>query len=129
MKELLLFLNDNSGAIGVLIAFATGFWALIKLREYLKDKRFKTYHEQIDELVNETRNPDRIIKLDRQIAIVFELRNFTNYYPVPRRILIGLKEQWKNQPNTTRAIEEIDLTLDFISKNWLVRTYRRWGNR
>lgn len=126
MKEFLVQLNNYSGAIGVIITLATGFWALLKLREYLKDKRFKTYHELIDELVNETRNPDRVIKLDRQIAIIFELRNFTNYYPVTRRILAGLRELWANQ---VRVIKEIDLTLDFIAQNWFIRTYRKWLNK
>lgn len=115
-------LNDYSGGIAILITLATGFWAILKLREYLKDRRFRTYHELIDEMVNETRNPDRIIKLDRQIAIIFELRNYASYYPVTTRILIDLKELWKDQP---RAIREIDLTLDFISHNWFIRTARR----
>jgi len=73
-------------------------------------------------MVNETRNPDRVIKLDRQIAIIFELRNYTNYYPVTHRILTDLKVTWKDQP---RIIKEIDLTLDFISKEWFTRIYRK----
>ena len=68
--------NDYSGGVAILISLATGFWAILKLREYLKDRRFRTYHELIDEMVNETRNPDRIIKLHRQIAIILELRNY-----------------------------------------------------
>ncbi|TAK57000.1 hypothetical protein EPO17_03155 [Patescibacteria group bacterium] len=122
MKHLIEQLNNYSGAIGIIITFISGIWALLKLREYLKDKRFKTYHELIDEMVNETRNPDRVIKLDRQVAIIFELRNFTSYYPVTRRILTDLKIAWENQP---RAITEIDLTLDFISRNWFIRMYRK----
>jgi len=122
MKEFFEQLNSYSGAIGILITLATGFWALLKLREYLKDKRFRTYHELIDWLVNETSNPDRVIKLDRQIAIIFELRNFTGYYPVTKRILIDLKELWNTQP---RATKEIDLTLDFISQNCMIRIYRK----
>ena len=46
-----------------------------------KDKRFETYHKLIDEFAEGN-------KLDRQIAIVFELRRFPEYYPVTKRILL-----------------------------------------
>jgi len=108
----------------VVIAVIAGFWAALKFREYLKDKRFKTYHELIDDLVNEQRQPDRTIKLDRQIAIIFELRNFPSYYSVTKRILADLKNQegWKN---SKRIVKEIELTLDFISRNRLMRIWQR----
>ena len=122
MENIFEQLNNYSGAIAVLLTAITGFWALLKLREYLKDKRFTTYHQLIDDLVNETKNPEKIIKLDRQIAIIFELRNYSSYYPVTKRILMDLKELWAEQP---RAIKEIDFTLDFISKNCVIRTYRK----
>lgn len=118
MKNILDLLNSYSSVITIILTIFAGIWAIIKFKEYLKDKRFKTYHELIDELVNETRNPDRVIKLDRQIAIIFELRNFVDYYPVTKRILIDLKSLWKKQ---LRATREIEITLDFISKNWLCR--------
>ncbi len=120
--RMLDFLNNYSGVVTIILTVIAGFWAVLKFREYLKDKRFKTYHELIDELVNEQLQPDRTIKLDRQIAIIFELRNFPSYYPVTTRILTDLKDEWKEQP---RAIREIGITLDFISKNWLKRAWRR----
>lgn len=122
MKNIFDILNTYSGTVTIILTVFGGVWAIFKFREYLKDKRFKTYHELIDELVNETRNPDRVIKLDRQIVIIFELKNFSSYFPVTKRILTDLKDQWKNQP---RAIKEIDITLDFISKNWFARIYRK----
>jgi hypothetical protein len=115
-------LNEYSGAIGIALTLLSGLWALLKLTEYLKDKKFQNYHRLIGELVDETSNPDRVIKLDRQIAIIFELRNYSTYYPVTGRILADLREPWKNQQ---RAVSEIDLTLDFISKNCFVRSYMR----
>ena len=121
--KILDLLNNNSGVITVILTIIAGFWTVLKFREYLKDKRFKTYHELIDELVDEQRHPDKKIKLDRQIAIIFELRNFPSYYPVSKRILTGLKDLWKeSQP---RAVQEIDLTLEFISNNFFIRFWRR----
>lgn len=122
MKNIFNLLENYSSTITIIITVLGGIWAIIKFREYLKDKRFKTYHELIDELVNETRNPDKVIKLDRQIAIIFELRNFIDYYPVTKRILTDLKDLWKEQP---RAIKEIEITLNFISKSYF---YRKWQN-
>jgi hypothetical protein len=93
-----------------------GFWSILQFNENIKDKRFKTYHELIDELVNEQRQPDRHIKLDRQIAIVYELRNFKKYFPVSIRILEGLKESWKNIPSITK---EIELSISYMkTKKW-----------
>lgn len=120
--KMLDLINTYSSVVTIILTIVAGFWAVLKFREYLKDKRFKTYHELIDELVNEQRQPDRAIKLDRQIAIIFELRNFPGYYPVTKRILADLKDLWGEQP---RAIKEIELTLDFISRNWLARMWGR----
>jgi len=115
------FLNEYYPAISVLSLIGGGLFAFFKFREYLKDKRFKTYHELIDELINEQRNPDRVIKLDRQIAIVFELRNFSNYYPLSIRILSDLKDTWDNP----RIIKEIDLSLNFMKSNYFSRILLR----
>lgn len=120
--NILSFLNQYYPLISALSLISGGLFALLKFREYLKDKRFKTYHELIDELVNEQRNPDRVIKLDRQIAIVYELRNFSNYYPLSIRILNGLKNNWKEKQ---RIIKEIDLSLKFMQSNCLSRIWQR----
>ncbi|HBT81578.1 hypothetical protein A2757_03015 [Candidatus Giovannonibacteria bacterium RIFCSPHIGHO2_01_FULL_48_47] len=120
--SILGFLKEYPAAATIFSLIVAGIWPFLKFREYLKDKRFKTYHELIDGLVNEQRNPDRQIKLDRQIAVIFELRNFPSYFPVTKRILTDLKTQWADQP---RATKEMEFTLDFISKNWFTRTYRR----
>lgn len=57
--------------------------------------------------------------LDRQIAIVFELRDFKAYYPVSLRILKGLKEAWADygsEDQRKRLLEELDLAIGHISK-------------
>ncbi len=124
VNDILNFLDIHSGGIGALSLIMAGFWALWKFRDYLKDKRFNIYHKLIDELVNEQLQPDRKIKLDRQIAIIYELRNFSAYYPVSKRILIGLKSQ-EGWMGNKRIIEEIDLALFFMGKSW---PQRLWTN-
>jgi hypothetical protein len=54
--------------------------------------------------------------LDRQIAIVFELRHFPRYFECTERILTGLKQSWGGQPEISRLIHEIELTLKHIER-------------
>ena len=120
IKKIVSLLESHSSLLTVLIIVIGGFWAFIKFREYLKDKRFRTYHELIDWLVNEQKEPDRSIKLDRQIAVVYELRNYPFYFDVSKRILNGLLyDTWKDADH--RIKEEIQLTLQFMNKSWLKR--------
>jgi hypothetical protein len=116
------WLNDNASAIGVLSGLIPLAWTIISYihskRQELKEKRFEAYHRLIKQLV-EGDNPDLSVFIDRQIAIIFELANFKEYYPVTRRILIGLRKTWSEKTDTVsysinRVIEEIDLTLKHI---------------
>ena len=89
-------------------------YILIKKKEaeYLQ---FKTYHDLIRQLV-EPEKPGSAIYLDRQIAIIFELREFKKYYPVTLRILQGLKETWTKSDASPRLRKELDLALEFLVK-------------
>ncbi|MDZ7796380.1 MAG: hypothetical protein U5N56_04750 [Candidatus Marinimicrobia bacterium] len=108
--------------LGLIIVILTVFIPLYKhfsqKREEQRDKRFKTYHQLIADLVTP---PDR--KLDRQIATVFELRNFPKYYELTNRIMTDLTDQWKNEPQNKRLIIELSLTLNYIKKRlkWYYR--------
>lgn len=96
------------------------FSLVVPIKHYLnqrnteeKDKRFKNYHKLIEELVS-LEKP----KLHRQVAVVYELRNYSEYFEVTKRILAGLRKEWyKSNTNVDELIKEIDLTLDFIEKN------------
>lgn len=78
----------------------------------MSDKRFNNYHRIIGELVGEF--SEKKLKLDKQVVIIYELRSFYKYYPVSRRILNDLKENWAENK---RLIEEIDLTLKYIDES------------
>jgi hypothetical protein len=56
--------------------------------------------------------------IDRQAAVVFELRHFPRYYEFTERMLKGLREKWSKDPEFRwpRLVEEIDLTLAHIQK-------------
>jgi hypothetical protein len=111
-----------------LIAICTAAWGagtvLVGVFRYMKikseesrQKKFKIYHKLIRELV-EPGDQNRSMMLDRQVAIVFELRNFKNYFPVSIRILQGLRRTWSN-PAYERLIEEIDLSIAYGEKKML----------
>ena len=56
------------------------------------------------------------MRLDRQIAVIFELRNFKEYFPVTLRILRGLKKSWTGygpKEKRNRLHEELNETISF----------------
>ncbi|WP_156170411.1 hypothetical protein [Luteimonas sp. FCS-9] len=104
------------------IAFAVIQFILAK-RSEAKRLRFETYHSLIKQLV-ERENPDQPMRLDRQVAVVFELRNFPHYYPVTLRLLQGLRVSWSDygpEDKRERLLTEIDLAIEHISAK------RRWS--
>lgn len=111
------WLNENGTALGVLLAVVPLVWTAISyLRQKKKElaqQRFEVYHRLIDELV---RGRPGGPFLDSQIAVVFELRRFPEYYQVSRRILRHLRVGWSQKPTNQPLIEEMDLALTFIRK-------------
>jgi hypothetical protein len=110
--------------LSVLLPLVVQVWLYIdqKKRE-LRDRRFETFHRLIRELVEGS--PGSSPRLDHQIAIVFELRNFPEYAEVSQRILEGLIETWSvngQKEKYERLFKEIRLTLEFLAK----RRSSRW---
>ncbi len=118
------WLSDNASIVSLLFGLLPLIWSVVSYihskKQELKQVRFEAYHKLIKQLV-ERDNPGLDLYLDRQIAVVFELTNFKEYYPVTHRILIGLRKKWLESSSSARypvnrLIEEIDLTLKHISK-------------
>lgn len=120
--EITKFLIDNwDKIVGIVLAY---FALLLPIYKYLqekrleeKDKRFLNYHRLIDELIG---GPGKTSMLDRQIAIIYEFRNFKEYYPVTLRILTGLKQTWSDQGDTNknkRLADEINFTEQYIKSH------------
>jgi hypothetical protein len=124
MPNMEVFLSNNWGTIiTILLAY---FLLILPIQKYLQDRRlqekdirFRNYHELIDRLVGAG---GKAAMLDRQIAIIYELRNFKDYYPVTLRILKGLKEKWGDN----RVSDEINLTISHIESS---KIYRKSKNK
>ena len=87
-------------------------------RNQLRQQRFENYHKLVSWLV-EGREDQKVIRLDSQIAVAYELRNYREYKEVSIRILKGLRESWakrSDMPDIGRLIEEIDYTLGDLQK-------------
>jgi len=122
MKTFLVWLSTNATAIGLAGAAIAFAWSAIQFilsrRSELRSREFEHYHLLIKELVS----PDSETKstwIDRQVAVVFELRHFPRYYEPTVRILSGLKEQWSANPqsaSSTRLFKEIEFTIEYIQR-------------
>ena len=112
-------------SIGIIVGYISIIQPIIGLtrsqNRINKEQRFKTYHELIDHFSGANGPP----KLDRQIAVVYELRRFKEYHPVTKRILTDWKTIQLNatDKNHNRLIAEIDKTLIFIGTSWLKRQF------
>jgi hypothetical protein len=106
--------------IALIVATVPGVTLLWQMVQFLsnknteaKNRQFETYHRLIKELVEPSdKGP---LYVDRQCAVVFELRRFKPYRQLTVRTLEGLREDWKDHPNFHHRLDdEITLTLDYL---------------
>lgn len=106
--------------ITALVALVTFGWAVIQFlltrsRES-RHRQFDMYHRLIKDLVQGD-GPDTYV--DRQIAAVYELRSFKDYWPLSRRILLRLDASWRGNDRYHPAVQaEIATTLHAIRRRW-----------
>jgi hypothetical protein len=100
------------------LAFSGVSYALNRSRQ-LRQQRFENYHNLLSDLV-EGRKGQKVPRLDSQIAVVYELRNYREYREVSIRILEGLKSVWSDNPKNARLTKEIDYTLEKLRKKHLL---------
>ncbi|HEY7937453.1 MAG TPA: hypothetical protein VID26_10040 [Candidatus Limnocylindrales bacterium] len=123
MGDFISWINQNAQAISiyvaVVVAVVPALWAFalnLRLRnKALQHERFNIYHDLVRQLVQPDA-PGGAMSIDRQIAVVFELRNFPEYYELTMRMLEGLRATWTN-PNSARLTQEIGFTIDYIAAN------------
>lgn len=100
------------GATVVFIFSAYKFQAERKASHFWKE--FEAYHKLVKELV-EPPTENGALYIDRQTAVLYELRFYERYFPHSLRMLQGLREKWAAVPNQyPRLIEELDFTIDYI---------------
>ncbi len=117
----------------VIIAFLTLIIALVSLafsawrynnirREELKQKRFTNYHNLIHKLVA-GQPEEKFPRLDSQVAIIYELRNYPEYREVTIRILEDLCQYWTKfkesdkETEYARLLNEVPLTLSQLQED------------
>ena len=116
-------INQNSGAISIVLTVIAAIYTLGKMltsflsymdlkKKEIHERRLNLYHDLVARLVSPGPSGSAP-KLDSQIAIVYELCNFPEYYPVTNRILQGLKQTW-TAPAAARLIDEINTAINTI---------------
>jgi hypothetical protein len=107
------WLTSNVAGLSIIGAAVTFIWSVIQFiitrRRDLQFREFEAYHRLMKDLLSGER-------VDHQAAIIFELRRFPAYYEFSARMLRRLRADWAAHPASKRLIEEIDLTLAFVSK-------------
>ena len=83
-------------------------------RQELYWKEFEKYHALVKQLVSPD-EPTAQMYIDRQTAIIFELRNFPRYREHSIRMLQGLKRSWS--PGHHRIHEELDIALKHLDSS------------
>lgn len=116
------WLFSNATEIGVFVALAAFLLSFATLSfsalRYVTTRRdaqlqieFENYHRLIAQLVGSERNTETM-KLDSQVAIIYELHRFKRYKPVTLRIIKGLRDEWANNgSNNSRLISEMDIAI------------------
>lgn len=109
---------ESASTFAIVISGGTLIWQLIQFfvsrSSDAKNRQFEAYHRLIRELVQPTDGPATMI--DRQIAVVFELRRFKFYGEVTTRILTGLQNEWRDKGKLDlRLDQELELTLNWLA--------------
>ena len=109
--------------IGVVIPLAT---FLVTKTEQQRQINFELFHNK---LMSGLSNQDGKTGLDQQIAIIFELRKYPQYYPVIQRILKYQVNRWKGllnkSPQFKQLIDEAQITINYAGKNVITRLFSK----
>lgn len=129
--ELLTKYGTTFSAIGAAVAFIWSVFQFFSVRaREARIREFETFHRLIKDLVEPSSGTARLY-LDRQCAVLFELRFFPRYFPFTLRTLLGLKHQWKkSEAQNPRIFEELEITVRFIemrSNTAFRRTAKKLG--
>lgn len=120
MDELFRLITTYGTALstmGVAIAFVWSVFQFFSVRaREARAREFEAFHRLIKELV-EPPGEGASLYIDRQCAVLYELRFFPRYYPFTRRTILGLKAEWsQSAPHFPRLLEELDITLAIIDR-------------
>lgn len=111
-------INNQLTTLLALFWLIFGIYKYFDIRKREQDgKDFERYHKLIETLVT----PDKTwnTHIDRQIAIIYELRNLKRYYEPTQRILEWLLDSRKDEDK--RLIKEIELSIEYTTKQWFIK--------
>ena len=139
-EELWKWLSENNGALALFLAAAvagSGLYHYISIkRSEERGRRFTGYHELVEALNGDGKGGAPY--LDRQITVVYEMRNFPEYYPVTLRILKRAVARWrqrdrdamyannwilKKRIDNSSLIEEAELSIKYIERKQSEASY------
>jgi hypothetical protein len=128
------FVTDHNGALGLMVALGT---AIAALHNYFSIKRseerarkFSNFHQLLQDLNEGKPKPNGDTGgqyIDRQQAIIYELRSFKEYHPVIIRVLNRGVVTWSESdtPHMSDLIDEANMTMSFIIRNNSLKAKRR----
>jgi hypothetical protein len=120
MHQLVAWLSSNTATLSIMGAAVAFIWSttqqMVQRKAEAREREFQAFHKLVKELVSPD-SSDKVMWLDRQAAVAFELRHFPLYYEFTERMLVSLRKKWANDPIEARVIEEIDHTLKHIQQN------------
>lgn len=122
------FILVNKEILGVTVSFLSvviplAIFLISKAKEQsqINFERFHTY------LIKGLSNQDGKTGFDDQVAIIYEFRNYSDYYPVIRRLLKFQINRWnaelKSKPHYRLIINEAEETIAYMSKISLYRFF------
>lgn len=123
---------QNKEFIGIVIAILTVFiplWTLLitKSKEQ-KQLNFERFHKSVMTGISNV-DSGHPIGLDAQVALLFELRNYSEYYPVISRLLEYNIARWSKEKHNSAQfkllINEAKQTQKYITKNYLSRFFNK----
>lgn len=128
------WIKSNADVIAIAVGLIPIVWGAIQYilikRAEEKDREFKTYHDLIKGLVQGDGGKDDPVYLDRQAAVIYELRRFNKYYPLTLRTLRRSMLRWKHQHYVhiggvapSPLLLEAELTIEYIEGRMRVDSY------
>ncbi len=122
MHQLVAWLSSNTATLSIFGAAAAFIWSttqqIVQRRTESDERQFQAFHKIVENVVLPERN-EGLVYIDRQAAVIFELRHFPRYYDFTERMLLRLKNKWVADPapHSDVLLEELDLTLAHIRQN------------
>jgi hypothetical protein len=119
---------ENKEFFGLVISFLA---LVVPLWQYINSKKkeqrlnnFTLFHGKVIKVISNMDSSAGIGLYD-QIAGIWELRNFPEYYPVIKRLLEFCIKKWERElnekPHFDALIQEAKITLEYINRNFVSR--------